>query len=631
MVVTDSIAEWKPSAVQSAGLEIEQEIQNKEQRRFQRIFATHCTEVLRKAKRQNRNQASNVSKRPCLNQISVSMKDNTLNHPSLSSTHGTNPSQKLYTVTHRRRGKFPQSVLSIPLTQLKSSGKRTHLPTYEFCVPVSHSFQVPDEPELAFVPLIEKRGDEPLSRHTVLSMHQTSYRERLIEYGAECEQEQVQQKMDALFRRLFTIHDHIMGDVRIPPPDHKVWARIANCTREPRSRVMDCFAEWLTTHVSVVGSEEEMPVEEIEKASENSNETQNALDVQYEQAADSYRKVWCRQCYIYDCNLHGLANKPSVGVQTMLAKWKEMDGFWQPVPQKVDLNFKKRTYMTNRPLDGVRLSVCKQLHTIFDGDLDRIAFILGVPVPIVEEYLSRQRQAGLLNDVEQHVLDSMGRLKKKQVGKFYSVKNYKPEWYKRYRDSKIFPFFFPCLHDNPCSDSKNCTCIQNRFFCTPACGWNRRSPNFFRGCDCIAKCTTTCTCFLAKRECDPDLCKCTVAKDPPNQLITTQRCRNDNMTMSRSPPLLIGVSDVSGWGVFTRRPLNAGDYVGKYVGEVMSQEEAERRGLIADEKEVSYLFLMASDVSIDACRKGSKVRFVNHSSTPNVKPQSTYFHFGYKF
>jgi SET domain-containing protein len=92
--------------------------------------------------------------------------------------------------------------------------------------------------------------------------------------------------------------------------------------------------------------------------------------------------------------------------------------------------------------------------------------------------------------------------------------------------------------------------------------------------------------------------------------------------MNRSPPLLIGRSSVSGWGLFTRNALNIGDYIGKYIGEVMSQDEADRRGLIADARECTYMFLLSSDMSIDASRKGNKLRFINHSDLPNIEPRS---------
>jgi len=54
--------------------------------------------------------------------------------------------------------------------------------------------------------------------------------------------------------------------------------------------------------------------------------------------------------------------------------------------------------------------------------------------------------------------------------------------------------------------------------------------------------------------------------------------------MYRHAHLLIAESSIkqAGWGLFTKHTLKKGDFVHEYVGEVISQEEAERRGVIYD-------------------------------------------------
>jgi SET domain-containing protein len=80
--------------------------------------------------------------------------------------------------------------------------------------------------------------------------------------------------------------------------------------------------------------------------------------------------------------------------------------------------------------------------------------------------------------------------------------------------------------------------------------------------------------------------------------------------MRRERATLIARSDISGWGLFNKYPLKAGDFIGEYVGEAITQEEAERRGVLYDVKNQNYLFLAASDLVIDAMRKGNKMRFI---------------------
>lgn len=54
--------------------------------------------------------------------------------------------------------------------------------------------------------------------------------------------------------------------------------------------------------------------------------------------------------------------------------------------------------------------------------------------------------------------------------------------------------------------------------------------------------------------------------------------------MRRDARTLIAESNIkqAGWGLFTKHSLKKGDFVHEYVGEIISQEEAERRGVIYD-------------------------------------------------
>lgn len=89
-----------------------------------------------------------------------------------------------------------------------------------------------------------------------------------------------------------------------------------------------------------------------------------------------------------------------------------------------------------------------------------------------------------------------------------------------------------------------------------------------------------------------------------------QRCRNDNIGMRRHCQLLVAKSHVkeAGWGVYNKAALKKGDFIHEYLGEVISQEEADRRGCIYDKVNRSFLFNLTSDTVVDASRKGNKTR-----------------------
>jgi SET domain-containing protein len=67
-----------------------------------------------------------------------------------------------------------------------------------------------------------------------------------------------------------------------------------------------------------------------------------------------------------------------------------------------------------------------------------------------------------------------------------------------------------------------------------------------------------------------------------------------NVCIQREMPkrTLIGKSGIAGWGLFMGEKIKAGQFLGEYKGEIISNEESERRGLLYDKKGVSFLFTL---------------------------------------
>ncbi|CAL5326232.1 unnamed protein product [Camellia sinensis] len=89
----------------------------------------------------------------------------------------------------------------------------------------------------------------------------------------------------------------------------------------------------------------------------------------------------------------------------------------------------------------------------------------------------------------------------------------------------------------------------------------------------------------------------------PSQRGDNYECRNMKLLLKQQQKVLLGRSDVSGWGAFLKNSVGKHEYLGEYTGELISHREADKRGKI-------YFVL-------DAYRKGDKLKFANHSPDPN--------------
>ncbi|KAF2072086.1 hypothetical protein CYY_006606 [Polysphondylium violaceum] len=162
-------------------------------------------------------------------------------------------------------------------------------------------------------------------------------------------------------------------------------------------------------------------------------------------------------------------------------------------------------------------------------------------------------------------------------------------------------------------------------------------------CDCIGDCYDTnnmgqdnCSCFQKEKyyddkgrllhlnfteiyECSPE-CNC------------SESCRGRVIQKGPQHPLELFKTKDKGWGVRAKVEIPARTYVCEYVGEIIGQEEAEKRGSEYDKKGLSYLFDLGgsnertsiAELTIDATHFGNESRFINHSCDPNLTSFSAF-------
>ncbi|XP_020832246.1 histone-lysine N-methyltransferase SUV39H1 isoform X2 [Phascolarctos cinereus] len=107
--------------------------------------------------------------------------------------------------------------------------------------------------------------------------------------------------------------------------------------------------------------------------------------------------------------------------------------------------------------------------------------------------------------------------------------------------------------------------------------------------------------------------RCRCSSDCPNRVV--QRGISYNLCIFRT-------ANGRGWGVRTLEKIRNHSFVMEYVGEIITSEEAERRGQIYDRQGITYLFDLdyVEDVyTVDAAYYGNVSHFVNHSCSPNLQ------------
>ncbi|GLJ24747.1 hypothetical protein SUGI_0473070 [Cryptomeria japonica] len=127
--------------------------------------------------------------------------------------------------------------------------------------------------------------------------------------------------------------------------------------------------------------------------------------------------------------------------------------------------------------------------------------------------------------------------------------------------------------------------------------------------DSESMCGERCLNVLTSTECTPGHCPC------------GDHCKNQRFQNCEYVKSKLFKTDGRGWGLMADQDIKAGQFIIEYCGEVISCKEARRRSQAYEAAGLRDAFIISLDrfESIDATRKGSFARFINHSCEPNCE------------
>lgn len=122
-------------------------------------------------------------------------------------------------------------------------------------------------------------------------------------------------------------------------------------------------------------------------------------------------------------------------------------------------------------------------------------------------------------------------------------------------------------------------------------------------------CGDCCLNFLTSNECSPGFCPC------------GEMCKNQRFQRRKYVNTKLVKTDERGWGLLADQDVKMGEFVIEYCGEVISCEEARMRSQTYEHEGLqdAYIISLSGSEFIDATRKGSLGRFINHSCEPNCE------------
>ena len=263
----------------------------------------------------------------------------------------------------------------------------------------------------------------------------------------------------------------------------------------------------------------------------------DAASMGAERALHSYKLLLCRRCFLYDCPLH--SDPPVDDAAPKLTEQEELSlpttpcskDCFRHLPGAVAALSPRTPRSTNIPSENastLRPELCDELNPLrgitgSEKDVwthaeETFFRVLAQSFPsnwcvIAQAMITKKcRQVYQFSqtDAGPKVKRSRGATTKLTKPKKVTTKAKQAALYKGHSEGgerENNRTYSPCHHPGqPCREDV-CSCLAAGNFCEKFCYCSIDCTHRFPGCKCKKQCiTNACACYLASRECDPDLC-----------------------------------------------------------------------------------------------------------------------------
>ncbi|XAR62255.1 Histone-lysine N-methyltransferase [Bertholletia excelsa] len=163
---------------------------------------------------------------------------------------------------------------------------------------------------------------------------------------------------------------------------------------------------------------------------------------------------------------------------------------------------------------------------------------------------------------------------------------------------EVPPFIHICQNDFL---GRKCKKLKDEDIAICECKYDGNDPD--------SACGDRCLNVLTSTECTPGYCPC------------GDYCKNQRFQKCEYAKMKLFKTEGRGWGLLADENIKAGQFIIEYCGEVISSDEAKGRSQDYEAQGLkdAYIISLNANYFIDATKKGSLARFINHSCQPNCE------------